>query len=40
MMIILKNIELKKEINKLLNNGKINKKLKVTLKQLFDKNKK
>jgi hypothetical protein len=44
MMIILKHIELKKEINKLLNGGKIdgknNEKLKATLKLLFDKNKK
>lgn len=37
MTIILKHIELKKEIKKLLSNGKIDEKLKLTLKQLFDK---
>lgn len=38
MTIILKHIELKKEIKKLLSDGKIDGKLKLTLKQLFDKN--
>ena len=37
MTIILKHIELKKEIKKLLSDGKIDKKLKLTLTQLFEK---
>ena len=37
MTIILKHIELKKEIKRLLSDGKIDKKLKLTLTQLFEK---